>query len=54
MLSSVCNIIDTFLGCLGGLGKIKFKDLLSPIESQNGTELGNNKAITYKNDVCYR
>ena len=46
MLSSVCNFIDTFLGCLGGLGKIKIKDHLSPTESENGTELGNNKAVT--------
>ena len=46
MLSSVCNFIDTFLGWQGGLGKIKIKDHLSPTESENGTELGNNKAVT--------
>ena len=35
-----------FPGVSGWLGKIKIKDHLSPTESENGTELGNNKAVT--------
>ena len=56
MLNSVCNFIDTFLGCLGGLGKIKIKDHLSPTESENGTELGNksrNPMILFSGRVNY-
>ena len=48
MLSSVCNFIDTFLGWQGGWGKIKIKDHLSPTESENRAELGNNKSVTLR------
>ena len=39
MLSSVCNFIDTFLGCLGGWAKSRLKTISAQLNLKMGLSL---------------